>query len=62
MAKLSVKRRRFEIKKRRKRREKLRKLKERYFAARSAAEKERIIEKMRKIAPSILPERYLSQA
>jgi len=51
MSKISPKRRQFEIKKKRKRRQKLRKLKERCLKARSKEEKEKIQEKIKRIAP-----------
>lgn len=53
MSKISRKRRQCEIKRKRKRRKKLRKLKEKYFTTNSKKEKERIIEKIRKIAPHL---------
>jgi hypothetical protein len=51
MSKISEKRRKFEIKKRQKRRKKLKKLKEKYLLAKSKEEKEKILEKMRRISP-----------
>lgn len=50
MGKVSKTRRHFEIRKRKKRREKLKTLKERYLAANKKAEKEKIIEKIKKIS------------
>jgi hypothetical protein len=51
MSKISQKRRQFEIKKRQKRRKKIQRLKEKYLISRSREEKEKILEKIRKIAP-----------
>lgn len=50
-AKESPKRRRFQIRQRQKRREKIKKLKEKYLRAKTQEEKEKIIEKISKIAP-----------
>lgn len=50
-AKESPKRRRFQIRQKQKRREKIKKLKAKYLKAETAQEKEKIIEKILKIAP-----------
>ncbi|MCD6528579.1 hypothetical protein J7K44_03015 [bacterium] len=62
MGKISQKRRKFEIKKKKKRREKIKKLKEKYFAANSKEEKEKIIEKIRRIAPHLRIEEILKES
>lgn len=59
MGKISEKRRRFEIRQRRKRKKKIKKLKEKYLAAKSKEEKEKILEKLRKIAPHYPIEKFL---
>lgn len=59
MSKISVKRRKFEIKRKKERRRKLKKLKEKYFVTTNKEEKERIIEKIKKIAPHLSIEEYL---
>lgn len=59
MSKISKKRRRFEIRKKRKRRTKIKKLKEKYFQTKSGKEKEKIIEKIKKIAPHLRIEEVL---
>jgi len=51
MSKISQKRRKFTILKRRKRRKKVKRLKERYLSAKSQEEKERILKKLQKITP-----------
>jgi len=51
MSKISQKRRKFTILKRRKRREKVKRLKERHLSAKSQEEKERILKKLQKITP-----------
>ena len=61
MGKISVKRRRFEIRKKRERKEKIRKLKKRYFSAKNEEEKNRIIEKIKKIVPYLDVEEVLKQ-
>jgi len=48
------------IEKRRKRREKLKKLREKYLLAKTKEEKERILEKLRKIAPWLSEEEFLA--
>ena len=53
MGKISQKRRQFEIRRKRERRKKIKKLKERYLAAKSKEEKERIIKKIKRIAPHL---------
>lgn len=50
-AKESPKRRYFQIRQKQKRRKKIKKLKEKYLKAQTKEEKERIIEKILKIAP-----------
>ena len=59
MSKISVKRRRFEIKKRAKRREKLANLRELYSNAKTKSAKEKILEKARKMAPYLSEEEFL---
>ncbi len=61
MSKQSPKRRSFEIKKKQKKREKLKRLKEKYFGAKTQQEKEKIIEKILKIAPHIKIKEWLSK-
>jgi len=51
MSKISRKRRQFEIKRRQKRRKKIKKLKEKYLLTKTREEKEKILEKIKKIAP-----------
>lgn len=51
MGKISPKRRQFEIKRKRERRKKIKKLKAKYLAAKTKEEKEKILEKILKIAP-----------
>lgn len=51
MGKESPKKRRFKIKQKQKRRKKIKKLKEKYLKAKTREEKEKIIEKILKIAP-----------
>jgi hypothetical protein len=62
MGEINRKRRQFEIIKRKQRREKLQKLRVQFAAAKSAVEKDRIREKLRRIAPYLSPESYLSSA
>jgi len=60
MGKISTKRRRFEIRKKQKLRIKLKKLRERYFSDEvSETEKEKIVEKMKRLAPHLQIEKYL---
>ncbi len=60
MGKISPKRRRFEIRKKQKLRIKLKKLRERYFSDEvSETEKEKIVEKMKRLAPHLQIEKYL---
>lgn len=61
MSKQSPKRRSFEIKKKQKRKAKLKALKEKYFLAKTEKEKEKIIEKILKIAPHLKIEEWLKQ-
>jgi len=58
-AKISPKRRRFQIRQKIKRREKIKKLKEKYKLAKTQEEKEKILEKLRKIAPHYPLEQFL---
>lgn len=51
MSKISQKRRKFEIKRKRERQKKIKKLKEKYLRAETEEEKERILKKIYKIAP-----------
>lgn len=51
MGKVSIKRRQFIIRAKRKRKQKIRKLKDKYLEAKSKSEKEKILEKIKKIAP-----------
>ena len=51
MSKVSVKRRSFKIRAKRKRKKKVKILKERYLVAKSKEERNKIIEKIQKIAP-----------
>jgi len=51
MAKISEKRRKFIIKLKQERRKKIKKLKEKYLIAKTKEEKEKILEKIQKIAP-----------
>jgi uncharacterized protein (DUF1919 family) len=53
MGKISPKRRSFEIRKKQKRRKKIMKLKDLYFKAQDKKEKEKILEKIIKLAPHI---------
>ena len=59
MAKISQKRRQFLIKQKQKRRKKIKKLKEKFLSAKSKEEKEKILEKIRKIAPHYPTEEIL---
>jgi len=61
MSKISQKRRQFEIKRKQKRRKKLKKLKEKYFLAKSKEEKEKIIEKIKRISPHLSIEEFLGK-
>jgi len=61
MSKISRKRRQFEIRKKRKRREKLKKLKEKFLSAKSQEEKDKILEKMKRIAPYLNVEEYIKE-
>jgi len=51
MSKISQKKQHFKIKRKRERRKKIEKLKEEYLAAKTKEEKEKILEKIQKIAP-----------
>ncbi|HPO68192.1 MAG TPA: hypothetical protein PLE40_00345 [Candidatus Pacearchaeota archaeon] len=59
MSKISDKKRKFQIEKKQKAKEKLRRLKEKYFLAKTKEEKEKIIKKIKKIAPHIQIQKYL---
>ncbi len=48
-----------QIRRRRARREKLSKLRERYRAAKSSADRERLLEKMKRVAPWLSVEEFL---
>jgi len=60
MSKVRPKRRRFEIKKRQERRKKLAKLRELYSKTKSKKEREKILEKVAKIAPYLSEEEFLA--
>jgi len=60
MSKVKPKRRRFEIRKKQKRRRKLKKLRELFAKAKSKEEKEKILEKVSRIAPWLSEEEFLS--
>ena len=51
MSKINRKRRQFEIKKKRERRQKIKKLKEKYLMAKTEEEKNKILDKIKRIAP-----------
>jgi hypothetical protein len=51
MSKVSVKRRRFKIKKKKKRKKKVKRLKSTYSKAESVSEKRKILDKIKKISP-----------
>ena len=51
MSKISVKRRQFEIKKKKKRKKKVGKLRSKYLEVKSSAEKKKILDKIKKISP-----------
>jgi hypothetical protein len=53
MAKISVKRRKFQIRKKQKRKAKLKKLRQLFNQAKSQKEKEEILERIKKIAPQV---------
>jgi 2-oxo-4-hydroxy-4-carboxy--5-ureidoimidazoline (OHCU) decarboxylase len=59
MSKIKPKRRKFIIKLKQKRRKKIKKLKEKYLKATSKEEKEKILEKVKKIAPQYPLENFL---
>jgi len=61
MSKISRKRRQFEIRKKRKRREKLKKLKEKFLSVKNQEEKDKILEKMKRIAPYLNVEEYIKE-
>lgn len=60
-AKESPKRRAFKIRQKQKRREKIKKLKQKYLVAKTKEEKEKIIQKILKIAPHYPIEQFLRQ-
>jgi len=51
MSKVSTKRRQFQIKAKKKRKQKIKSLKEKYAEAKSKSEKDKIVEKIKRIAP-----------
>ena len=59
MSKISVKRRKFQIKAKRKRKQKIKNLKEKYLKEKSSQEKKKILEKIKKIAPHYPAEQIL---
>lgn len=61
MSKISVKRRQFEIKKKKKKRMKIQKLKQKYSAAQTKSEKEKILEKIKKISPFYPTKRIIKE-
>lgn len=61
MSKISRKRRQFEIRKKRKRQAKLKKLKEKFLSAKSQEEKDKVLEKMKRIAPYLNVEEYIKE-
>jgi len=61
MSKVNKKRRSFLIKRKRQRREKLQKLKKLYHQSKNPAEKEKIKEKIKKLAPFLEVEAYLKE-
>ncbi len=61
MSKISKKRRKFGIKRKRKLKKNLMKLKKMYFTAKTDQEKQKIIEKFTKIAPHLNPKKYFEK-
>ncbi len=59
MAKIKPKRRKFEIQKKQKRKQKIKKLKEKYLTAKNEEEKQKILEKLKRIAPHYPIEEFL---
>lgn len=59
MSKISPKRRQFEIKKKQKRRKKITKLREKYFITKSQEEKEKILQKVQRLAPHLSIKEFL---
>ena len=59
MAKISPKRRRFLIRKKQNRREKLRKLRTKYVEAKTKTDKDKVLEKVFKIAPHLTKKEFL---
>ncbi len=59
MGKVSDKRRKFIIKLKQKRRKKIKKLKEKYLTTKTKEEKEKTLEKLRKIAPHCFFDEFL---
>jgi len=59
MSKVSVKRRKFQIKAKRKRKQKIKSLKEKYSELKSSQDKKKILEKIKKIAPHYPAEQIL---
>ncbi len=62
MGEIDRKRRQFEINKKKQRHEKLKKLREKFAAAKNAAEKDKIKDKMQRIAPYLSLDNYLALA
>jgi len=61
MSKISVKRRKFEIKRKRKRSKKLAKLREAYFSAKTKSKRDAILEKLNKIVPHFSEKEFLKK-
>jgi len=59
MGKVNPKRRSFEIKKKQKRRKKLAKLRKKYSQAKTEVEKQKILEKVNRLAPYLSKEEFL---
>lgn len=62
MGEVGRKRKQFEINKRKQRHEKLKKLREKFAVAKNAAEKDKIRDKIQRIAPYLSPDNYLGLA
>jgi hypothetical protein len=62
MGEVGRKRRQFDITKRKQRHEKLKRLREKFAVAKNAAEKDRIRDKIQRIAPYLSPDSYLGLA
>lgn len=59
MSKISIKRRQFQIRAKRKRKAKIKKLTEKYLSAKNKEERDKILEKIQKIAPHYPIEKIL---